>query len=153
MLLLGLLQLLLGERDRPLRLVELVGILALLVFHEVFAREGEVLLREFHVGRRLVLRDLEVLALHLERGGGVRDGDFLVDLLVERRRDVELDEQVALLHHRPLGDDVEDGVPPLDLALEHELLGGLDLAVLREVDDERAALRAGVRLGAALLLF
>src|SRR5262249_53310488 len=97
---------------------------------------GQVLLEDAAVGFRLLPRRL-----------GAVDRDRLRVALLDQLADVELDQLVARLHRRALGDDRDDRRLALDRAADDRLALTLQLGVLLDRDRQIVALdREQVRI-------
>ena len=68
----------------------------------------------------------------------VLDADLLVDFRVLEPACVELDKELSLLDTSPLGNQVEDGRGAFDLALDDDLLPGIDGSHFNNIDFERS---------------
>ncbi len=138
----------LGQRDFFLRLGQRLGQIALEVLLLVLLREEQLALGGLDVALVLALLDLE-LRLRLDEGRlGVLDRNFLRYSPVAQLGDVELAQEVARLHHRPLLDQGEDGDLTFDLALDRERVLRGQVSALHDADHERLPLdrRAQERL-------
>ena len=144
-LVLRLLDLLFLERELSLLVGQLRRILTFLVLGEILLREQVTLLRKLNVRGRLVLLDLQFLAGHLQGAPRVLNRDLLTVLLVDLGGDIELHKHIALLDHRPFGDERNDADAALDLVLQHDLLTRRDLAELLDADHERTLRRRRIQ--------